>query len=103
MRTFALAIAAAVLAGGPAAAEEPFFTQPIDFDLAAPFPGPNGAPATPAADLGLSAEEEGEIRAGNYTAALLWHGSGDWVNAVTAGATARLGELGIELVATADA
>jgi ribose transport system substrate-binding protein len=102
MKLAAFAVAVAAMAG-TAVAQEPFFDQPIDFDLAAPFPGPNGAPATPAADLGLSAAEVEQVRAGDYTAALLWHGSGDWVNAVTAGATARFEELGIEVAATADA
>jgi ribose transport system substrate-binding protein len=98
----ALSALAAGAAGG-AAAQTPFYSEPLAFDLSAAFPGPDGSPATPASALSLSDEEVAKLKAGNYSAALLWHGAGDWVNAVTQGAQAKFDELGIKVVATADA
>ncbi len=101
--SLAAACAVVALAAHEAAAHEPFYDAPLDFDLDAAFPGPDGSPATPAADLTLTEEEIATLHAGDFTAALLWHGGGDWVNAVNQGATDRFAELGIEVVATADA
>jgi ribose transport system substrate-binding protein len=96
------AVAGLVLAGAGQAAE-PFYEQPLVFDLSKPEQGPNGEPATPVSDIQLSADEVEQIRAGGYTAALLWAGAGEWYNAIGAGAETRLEELGIEVVARADA
>ncbi|MBW8728191.1 MAG: substrate-binding domain-containing protein, partial [Inquilinus limosus] len=101
-----LALAALLAAFAPAAtglAEEPFYKDRLALDLSAPLPGPDGSAPTPAKDLSLSDAEIGTLKSGGHKAALLWHGGGDWVNAVTAGAKARFAELGIEVVATADA
>jgi ribose transport system substrate-binding protein len=101
-----LALAALLAAFAPAAtglAEEPFYKDKLALDLSAPLPGPDGSAPTPAKDLSLSDAEIGTLKSGGHKAALLWHGGGDWVNAVTAGAKARFAELGIEVVATADA
>lgn len=65
--------------------------------------GPNGEDAVPASDVTLSDEEIAEIQAGNYTAALLWAGAGEWYNGLTDGAQAVFEELGIAVVATSDA
>ncbi len=97
------ALAAALSAAPPAIAQTPFYDTPSSFDLGTPETGPGGEPATPAADIALTPEEIEQIRAGGYTAALLWAGSGEWYNAIGAGATDMLTELGIEVVATADA
>jgi ribose transport system substrate-binding protein len=65
--------------------------------------GPGGEMATPASQLTLSPDEIAKVKAGHYTAALLWHTSSDFTNAVTAGATDEFGKLGIAVVATTDA
>ena len=96
------AVAGLVLAETGQAAEL-FYEQPLDLDLSKPEQGPNGEPATPVSDIQLSADEVEQIRTGGHTAALLWAGAGEWYNAIGAGAETRLEELGIEVVARADA
>src|SRR3954471_20348406 len=95
-------LAVLLLSGGAQAADS-FFKEPLKLDLSAPFTGPDGVPATPASALLLSADEIASIHAGKHKAALLWHGGGDWVAAVNKGATDRFKELGVAVVATADA
>ncbi len=65
--------------------------------------GPNGESATPSETITLTDEEVASVQAGQFTAALLWHTSSDFVNAVTAGASDEFERLGIEVVATTDA
>jgi ribose transport system substrate-binding protein len=65
--------------------------------------GPKGESPTPTSEIKLSDDEVAKIKQGNYTAALLWHTSSDFVNAVTAGAKDEFGRLGISIVATTDA
>jgi ribose transport system substrate-binding protein len=65
--------------------------------------GPQGEPATLSQEITLTEDEVAEIRQGDYTAALVWHTSSDFVNAVTDGATDEFERLGIEVVATTDA
>lgn len=65
--------------------------------------GPNGESATPSENITLTDEEVATVQEGNYTAALLWHTSSDFVNAVTAGASDEFERLGIEVIATTDA
>lgn len=64
---------------------------------------PNGEPATPASDVTLTDEEIAKVKEGNFKAALLWAGAGEWYNGLTDGAKAEFEKLGIEVVATADA
>jgi ribose transport system substrate-binding protein len=77
--------------------------------FAAPFPlsaqtvGPGGEPATPASDVKLSDVEVAKLKEGKYTAALLWHTSSDFVNAVTAGSKDEFARLGMNVVAQTDA
>ncbi|WP_081991278.1 substrate-binding domain-containing protein [Inquilinus limosus] len=99
----AAALAAVALATLPAAAQKPFYDTPSSFDLGKPETGPNGEPATPAGQIGLTPEEIAKVQAGHYSAALLWAGSGEWYNALSAGAEDKLKELGISVVARADA
>jgi ribose transport system substrate-binding protein len=108
----ALAATAVVVAGAcgdggsdrEGGAGEPFFEEPIDLDLSQPETGPNGEPATPVAEVApLSDEELNEIRDGGYTAALLWAGAGEWYNALGAGSSDMFDQMGVEVVATADA
>jgi ribose transport system substrate-binding protein len=65
--------------------------------------GPNGEIASPASDVKLTADEIEKVKAGKYKAALLWAGSGEWYNAMTDGAKAAFGEMGIDVVAVSDA
>jgi ribose transport system substrate-binding protein len=65
--------------------------------------GPSGEKATPTSALELSPAEVAKVRAGHYTAALLWHENADFVTAVTAGARDVFKQLGIEVVARASA
>jgi ribose transport system substrate-binding protein len=65
--------------------------------------GPHGEAATPAAELTLTPEQEAAVKAGGFTAALVWHTSSDYTTAVNAGAMDELNRLGIEVVAQTDA
>ena len=67
------------------------------------FAGPNGEVPGLLDELQLTDDEIAEIQAGEYTAAFVWHGSGDFVSAVERGARAEFEELGIEVVATTEA
>jgi ribose transport system substrate-binding protein len=71
--------------------------------LVAQTKGPGGETPTPTSQVTLTEAEVAKLKEGNHTAALLWHTSSDFVNAVTAGATDEFGRLGIEVVATTDA
>src|SRR5882757_479164 len=99
----ASALLAAALPAGTAAAQTPFYSTPSSFDLGKPETSPNDEPATPASQITLTPEEIAKIQAGHYSAALLWAGSGEWYTALSAGAEDRLKELGISVVARADA
>jgi ribose transport system substrate-binding protein len=65
--------------------------------------GPRGEVPTRVADLALSDAERTEIKAGDHTAALLWHEMSSWSTAVQQGALDEFDRLGIHVVATADA
>ena len=65
--------------------------------------GPNGEQPTPSKDVTLTDAEVAQIKDKKATAALLWHTSSDFVNAVTAGAKDEFARLGIEVVAETDA
>lgn len=65
--------------------------------------GPQGETATPSSEVVVSEASIEAVRAGNHTAALLWHDQSDFVNAVTAGATDEFARFGIEIVATTSA
>src|SRR6516165_11641680 len=65
--------------------------------------GPGGEKATPSSALTLTDAEVTKLRDGKFTAALLWHTSSDFVNAVTAGATDEFARLGVSVVAQTDA
>ncbi|SDR33862.1 monosaccharide ABC transporter substrate-binding protein, CUT2 family [Rhizobiales bacterium GAS191] len=65
--------------------------------------GPGGEAATPSSAIALTDAEVAKLKDGKYTAALLWHTSSDFVNAVTAGATDEFKRLGITVVAQTDA
>jgi ribose transport system substrate-binding protein len=64
--------------------------------------GPNGATGQPASVLSLSDADIARIKAGHFTAALLFQTSSDWANAVTAGAEDEFAALGIKVVGLSD-
>ena len=65
--------------------------------------GPGGEKATPTSELTLTDAEAAKLKEGKFTAALLWHTSSDFVNAVTAGAKDEFARLGMTIVAQTDA
>jgi ribose transport system substrate-binding protein len=65
--------------------------------------GPNGEKMVPIGGLALTDAEIAKIKEGRYTAALLWHTSGDFINAVTAGVKDEFSRMGIEVIAVTDA
>jgi ribose transport system substrate-binding protein len=65
--------------------------------------GPQGETATPSSAIVVPDSNIEAVRAGGYTAALLWHDESDFVNAVTAGATDEFTRFGIKVVATTSA
>ena len=65
--------------------------------------GPGGEKATPTSELTLTDAEAAKLKEGKFTAALLWHTSSDFVNAVTAGAKDEFARLGMTVVAQTDA
>lgn len=94
----------------PVATEEPAGTddttdteEPAGEQALGETRGPGGEDPTPSSEVTVSDEQIAELQEGDYTAALLWHTSSDFTNAVTAGATDAFEEFGIEVVATTDA
>ncbi|MCW2691492.1 MAG: LacI family transcriptional regulator [Mycobacterium sp.] len=65
--------------------------------------GPNGETPTPISTLTLTDDEVAKLKAGNFTAAQLWHTSSQFVQAVQSGAAAEFSRLGIKVVATTNA
>ena len=65
--------------------------------------GPDGEKATATSALTLTDAEVAKLKDGKFTAALLWHTSSDFVNAVTAGSKDEFARLGVSVVAQTDA
>ena len=65
--------------------------------------GPNGEPPTPNSALRLSSSEVAKVRAGRYTAALVWREGSDFTDAVDAGVRDEFNVLGIRVVAETSA
>lgn len=65
--------------------------------------GPTGEPATEATSVSISPSEIAQVQKGHYTAAMAWHESGTFVQAVTNGANAEFKKLGIKVVSTTQA
>ncbi len=65
--------------------------------------GPAGETATPSADITLSDADLAALKDKGYKAALLWHTSSDFVNAVSAGAKDEFARAGVEVVVQTDA
>ena len=75
--------------------------QPADVGLLTV--GPSGEEATSSSEVSLTDEEKTQIAEGNYTAALLWHTSAAFTEAVSQGARDAFEEMGIEVVAETNA
>lgn len=67
------------------------------------FVGPNGELPGSLDELTLSDTEIEKIKAGDYTAAFVWHTSSEFVSAVEQGARETFDKLGIEVVASTQA
>jgi len=65
--------------------------------------GPNGEQPTPSMEVTLTAAQEEQLHDGGYGAAILWHELSAWTIAIQSGIEDQLEELGITVVATADA
>jgi ribose transport system substrate-binding protein len=65
--------------------------------------GPSGETATPSAEMKLSDADLSELKGKGYKAALLWHTSSDFTNAVSAGAKDEFAKAGVEVVVQTDA
>lgn len=65
--------------------------------------GPKGEVGTPMSQISLTADEMAKVKAGNYKAAILWHTSGDFVNAFSRGIKDQFAELGVKIVSETDA
>ncbi|MFE4951048.1 substrate-binding domain-containing protein [Leifsonia sp. NPDC056665] len=67
------------------------------------FTGPNGEKPGALSELALTSAEQAKVKAGNYTAAFVWHTTSDLVNAVEKSARAEFQKLGIKVVASTQA
>ncbi|WP_430473691.1 substrate-binding domain-containing protein [Thalassospira lucentensis] len=65
--------------------------------------GPNGETATPSAEITLTDAEFASLKEKGLKAALLWHTSSDFINAVSAGATDEFAKAGVSIAVTTDA
>lgn len=87
-------ILAATLAGGLMIAATAASAQTV---------GPQGEAATPSSSVALTDTDITALKDKGYKAALLWHTSSDFTNAVTAGATDEFARAGIAIVVKTDA
>ncbi len=85
------------------AGESPAAESPAAGEPSLDFTGPNGESPTPASELTLSPEEVEDIRAGSYTAALVWHENSVFIQTTERGLREKFDELGIEVVASTTA
>lgn len=67
------------------------------------FVGPNGEKPGALSELTLTSAEQAKVKAGNYTAAFVWHTTSDLVNAVEKSARQEFQKLGIKVVASTQA
>jgi ribose transport system substrate-binding protein len=65
--------------------------------------GPKGETGVPTSQITLTADEVDKVKSGNYKAAILWHTSGDFVNAVGRGIKDQFAKLNIKVVSETDA
>ena len=67
------------------------------------FKGPNGETPTTADKVALTPDDIAKIKAGTYTAALVWHENSALIRAVEKGVRQQFDELGIKVVASTSA
>lgn len=72
-------------------------------DLTKAVKGPLGYLASPAGDITLSSAQVNTLKSKKLKAVLVWHGAGNWVQALTRGAKDEFAHLGIAVVAETDA
>jgi ribose transport system substrate-binding protein len=65
--------------------------------------GPSGETATPSAEVKLTDADIAALKDKGYKAALLWHTSSDFTNAVSAGAKDEFARAGVTIAVTTDA
>ena len=65
--------------------------------------GPSGEAATPSEKITLSDSDLSALKGKGYKAALLWHTSSDFTNAVSAGAKDEFAKAGVDVVVQTDA
>ncbi|MBZ5763023.1 substrate-binding domain-containing protein [Rhizobium sp. VS19-DR104.2] len=65
--------------------------------------GPAGETATPSANIKLTDGDLAALKGKGYKAALLWHTSSDFINAVSAGAKDEFARAGVDVVVSTDA
>ncbi|QDC02483.1 substrate-binding domain-containing protein [Mesorhizobium sp. 8] len=65
--------------------------------------GPSGETATPSAEVKLTDSDIAALKDKGYKAALLWHTSSDFTNAVSAGAKDEFARAGVTIAVTTDA
>jgi ribose transport system substrate-binding protein len=65
--------------------------------------GPQGETAVPSAEVKLSDADLAALKGKGYKAALLWHTSSDFTNAVSAGAKDEFAKAGVDVVVQTDA
>ena len=65
--------------------------------------GPSGESATPSAEITLTDADIAALKDKGYKAALLWHTSSDFINAVSQGASDEFARAGVEVAVTTDA
>ncbi|MGU5716144.1 substrate-binding domain-containing protein [Aeromonas taiwanensis] len=88
----AAGLAGAMLLAGSATAQEVATTL-----------GPNGESPTPYTQITLSAEQQAQAKAKDYTAAILMHTTSDWSSALIKGSKEKFQELNVKVVAVTDA
>jgi ribose transport system substrate-binding protein len=97
---------AAVGVGCQSANDEPAASGTLRITASKPLGktlGPNGEEPTPASALRLTNKEIARVRAGGYTAALVWHEQSDFTTALDEGVRDSFRKLGIRVVAETSA
>lgn len=78
-------------------------STPNSYAASAVTQGPNGEKATACKTIKVTTSQKNQVKNGKFSAALLWHTSGEFVDAVNSGASDTFKSLGVKVVATADA
>jgi ribose transport system substrate-binding protein len=87
----------------PSAAASTAATAPLADCAKGQTTGPNGEVGVPTAQITLTADEIQKVKDGKFKAAILWHTSSNWVNAVGRGIKDTFASLGVTIVSESDA